>query len=78
MKQFDTNDFLEKLLKVEPEGLEVAIEKGILKLSHEIFYRNKRIFIYTNQLRYNFEPDESLSISEFQDFYKDTIWVLEN
>lgn len=77
IERIETNDLLEKLVKVEPEGIGITIENRILNLRHEIFYRSKKIFINTNQLRYNFEPDESLSLNDFQEFYKNTNWTLE-
>ena len=76
--QVNTNELINILKEEKPNGVEVSLNKGILRLTQEIFLRDNRIYQFSNELRYSFEKENSLDISEFEKLYQNTVWQLYN
>jgi len=73
----NNNHLIELLKRVHPEGVETKLRNGILTSSQEIFYRNGEIYVFGNQLRYDFESQNALSITDFEKLYKNAVWEIE-
>ncbi len=78
MNFISTTELIEEIKRVSPLGLEVSINKGILRSTKCIYHRNDQIFEYTNELNIDFNPNDGVSISEFIEVYKQTNWQIEN
>ncbi len=77
MKTISTPDLIETLTSISPQGLEVALVKGVLRSTKCIYLREDSIFEYTNELRFDFKPNEATSISDFDKNYEAARWLVE-
>lgn len=77
MKSISTPELIEILTSISPQGLEVALVKGILRSTKCIYLREDSIFEYTNELRFDFKPNEATSISDFNKNYEAARWLVE-
>jgi hypothetical protein len=73
----NSNELIVLLTSVQPAGVETCLRNGVLNLSQEIFYRNGEIYIFGNQLRYDFESRNALSINDFTELYKNAVWEID-
>jgi hypothetical protein len=77
MKTISTPELIATLTSISPQGLEVALVKGILRSTKCIYLRGNSIFEYTNELRFDFKPSEATSISNFNNNYEAARWLVE-
>lgn len=77
MKSISTPELIETLTSVSPHGLEVALVKGILRSTKCIYLREDSIFEYTNELRFDFELSEAISLKDFRENYSSACWLVE-
>ena len=77
MKSISTPELIETLTFISPEGLEVALVKGILRSTKCIYLRVDSIFEYTNELRFDFKPSEAIPLNDFRENYSSARWLLE-
>ena len=77
MKVISTQELIETLTSISPQGLEVALTNGILRSTKCIYLREDSIFEYMNELRFDFKPSEATSISDFNKNYESARWLVE-
>lgn len=77
MKSISTPELIETLTSVSPQGLEVALVKGILRSTKCIYLREDSIFEYTNELRFDFKPSEAVPLKDFCENYSSARWLVE-
>lgn len=77
MKSISTPELIETLTSVSPQGLEVALVKGVLRSTKCIYLREDWIFEYTNELRFDFKPSEAVDLNEFREIYSSARWLVE-
>ena len=75
MKSISTSELIETLISVSPQGLEVALVKGILRSTKCIYLREDSIFEYTNELRFDFKPSEAVPLNDFRENYSSARWL---
>ena len=78
MNFISTTELIEEIRRVSPLGLEVSLSQGVLRSTKCVYFRDDCIFEYTNELNIDFNPKDSISISEFIEVYKQTKWQIEN
>jgi hypothetical protein len=71
----NTKELIDILTETK-NGVEVSLNKGILRVTQEVFLRDNRIYQFSNELRYSFDMENSLEISEFEGLYQNTVWQL--
>ena len=77
MQAISTPQLIEILTSISPQGLEVALVKGVLRSTKCIYLREDSIFEYTNELRFDFNQSEATSISDFNKNYEAARWLVE-
>lgn len=71
----NTKELIDILTETK-NGVEVSLNKGILRVTQEVFLRDNRIYQFSNELRYSFDMENSLEILEFERLYQNTVWQL--
>ena len=77
MKPISTPELIEALTSISPQGLEVALVKGILRSTKCIYLREDSIFEYKNELRFDFKPSEAIPLNDFRENYLSARWLVE-
>lgn len=77
MKSSSTPELIETLASISPQGLEVALVKGVLRSTKCIYLREDSIFEYTNELRFDFKPSDAVPLNDFRENYSSARWLLE-
>lgn len=74
MTTVNTVELFQLLKDISPKGFEVSISNGILRSTNAIYLRQNLVYLFGNELRYEFTPEYSISISEFEKNYSNITW----
>jgi len=77
LNPISTASLIELLKAVSPLGLEVALVKGVLRSTKTIYLRENFVFTYTNEFRFDFNPNDAEPISVFEKNYSSVYWLVE-
>ncbi|TXI83194.1 MAG: hypothetical protein E6Q38_03915 [Crocinitomicaceae bacterium] len=77
MNPISTASLIESLKAVSPLGLEVVLVKGVLRSTKTIYLRENFVFTYTNEFRFDFNPNDAEPISVFEKNYSSVYWLVE-
>ena len=77
MKAISTPELIQTLTSISPQGLEVALVKGVLRSTKTIYLRENFVFTYTNEFRFDFNPKDAEPISAFEKNYEAARWLIE-
>ena len=73
----NSQELLEKLKLITPEGVEVCNAMGLLSSSKAIYYRKKLVFVFRMEYNFSFKKENGLTEEEFLENYKKWNWRAE-
>lgn len=75
--QISTEKIIQQLIQATPNGLEVTLQNGILSVTNQLYYHEELFYIFSNEIRIEFDPQFGLTEEEFIQNYPNTIWSIE-
>ena len=75
--QLNTNQLIQKLKQIKPEGYEVSLKMGVLTLTKYVFFKRKRFYIFSFDQFWIFTSNNGYTELEFIGKYSNWIWHID-
>lgn len=77
MNTLTTQELIDKLIEIDPKGLEVSLRNGMLNYTSDIFIRKNLVFHFDLSERWIFRKRDSMEIKDFLAKYESRKWIID-
>ncbi|MGL2993202.1 hypothetical protein [Flavobacterium sp. TSSA_36] len=77
MEKLNTKQVIEKIKAIEPNGIEVRLQMGILTLTKAIYYKKNMVYLFSIDEVFKFNIDRGMKKKYFLEKHSNWIWQIE-
>ncbi|MCZ8229193.1 hypothetical protein [Flavobacterium sp.] len=77
MEKLNTKQVIEKIKVIEPNGIEVRLQMGILTSTKAIYYKKNMVYLFSIDEVFKFSIERGMKKKYFLEKHSNWIWQIE-